>query len=102
MKQILLLLFFTGISICSRAQNYIYYFEGELDQESISLIEKELSLVIGVATSKIKEDSGYGEIIISLITRPERSEAETQFSPVDLKNILISHQLTPLQFIESK
>lgn len=104
MKILLLLLFVIGTSISSNAQNYIYYFEGELDQEGISLIESELSTIVGVSSTKvkIKEGTTNGEVFISLLKRPERSENDTQFSPSDVKKILISHQLNPIEFIESK
>ncbi len=104
MKLLLPLLFILGTSVCSTAQSYIYYFEGSLNQEEISLLESELSNVVGVASAKIKMKDGInnGEVFVSLLDRPERSEKETLFSPVDIKKLLQNQQLTPIQFIESK
>ena len=68
------------------------------------MMEKELSQVTGISNSKVKmkEDTEFGEVFISIKKQPDLKESELQFSPVDVKNILISHQLTPIQFIESK
>lgn len=102
--KLLLLILFTGFSICASAQNYIYYFEGDLDLEEISIIEKELSQVVGIAEAKVHmlEGISNGEVYLVLAKQPERSEGAILFTPVDVKKILIAHQLTPIQFIESK
>jgi len=104
MKRFLPLLFILGTHYCSVAQDYIYYFEGTLNQQEISSIETELASIIGVASAKVKmkDETNHGEIFIALLPRPERSEKETLFSPVDVKKLLLNHQLTPIQFIESK
>lgn len=104
MKRILPLLFILGTHFCSVAQDYIYYFEGTIDQQEISLVETELATIVGIASAKVKmkEGTNHGEIFISLLPRPERSEKETLFTPVDVKKLILNHQLTPIQFIESK
>lgn len=104
MKRILPLLFILGTHYCSVAQDYIYYFEGNLNHQEISTIESELANIVGIASAKVKmkEETNHGEIFIALLPRPERSEKVTLFSPVDVKKLLLNHQLTPIQFIESK
>ncbi len=102
--KLLLLLLFTGFSICANAQDYIYSFEGNTDAQLIEEFESSLNAIKGVKECKVKmkEDTGKGEIFIYLNKDISPTDNELQFTPIDVKKLILEYKLTPIQFIESK
>ena len=50
----------------------------------------------------MKEDTGKGEIFIYLNKDISPTDNELQFTPIDVKKLILEYKLTPIQFIESK
>lgn len=87
----------------SIGQTYSYSFKGELtSSEQIEIVEK-IEQLSAIQNTKIryKEDRRAGEFIFEIQTS-ERAESDVQFSAQDLKSILVSYELEPLNFIELK
>jgi hypothetical protein len=82
-------------------KNYHYTFEGELTSEVKTELEKNVSQLKYVTASKIKykPDSKKGEIILSIEETTKSSEGDNEgFNAVELKKLILSSNLTPLEF----
>ena len=86
----------------SFSQTFAYTFSGNLDASSIQKIEKECSNIVGMSKAKFKykEDSERGELILILKENQKslRAEADDQFSPIDIKKIMLDNNLSPISF----
>lgn len=103
MKLVLLVFCFAITSLSSYAQKYAYSFEGSLTTIQVQELESEILQLKSVASCKIKlKDETKGEIFLELAPSPARAESEEGFSPTDIKRMLISKDLMPLNFIELK
>lgn len=86
----------------SYGQDAAYSFKGHLDQGTLSKLENDCRLIVGVKSAKVryKEDSERGEILFDLVELGEtRTEGSNQdFSPVDIKTLIIESGLEPLDY----
>lgn len=92
----LLLLFILVSSNFVFGQTYNYTFEGSLDNEQLRMIEEKCLKLPQVTECKVKykPESKKGEILI-YIDQTESDEGVLQFSPIDVKNLLITLDLIP-------
>ena len=102
MKITTLLLLGLLASNFSYSQTFSYTFKGGLNASVIEQIEKDCTKINSVSVTKLKykEDSERGEIIIVLKDNQKslRPEADNQFSPIDIKRIILDNNLSPLTF----
>lgn len=85
----------------SFSQDISYSFEGQLDQSSVTKLEKDCASIFGIQSTKVKykEDAQKGEIIIFLDeTNNRRAEADHQFKATDIKKLILNSGLTPIEF----
>lgn len=82
------------------SQNFAYSFQGSLSIEDQNRITKEVLDVRGISTCemKYKNDSQRGELLFYVKEEEIRSESPEEFSPVQIKEILIQFQLSPIDF----
>lgn len=104
MKRLIFFLFFLVVSQELIAQTYSYSYSGLLPVENTDKFKKEISELPAVLTVEIKQkhDSQKGEILFSIDPMNERGENDHPFSPVDLKSIILSFGLTPIEFRQLK
>ena len=102
MKITTLLLLGLLASNYSFGQTFVFTFTGNLDVEKIQNLEQQCSKSESVSKAKFKykEDSERGELIIILEEKQEslRPEADNQFSPIEIKKIMIDNNLSLLSF----
>jgi hypothetical protein len=82
------------------SQNFAYSFQGKLSIEQQNILQKEILDIhlISNCELKYKTDSERGEIIFFVLKNESRSESSEEFSPVEIKSLLIKQQLEPLEF----
>ncbi len=96
----ILFLFFVQISW---GQKYAFSFEGKIDTNKIEAMQRDVEQFYGVAKVKInyKPEKQLGEFIIQL--KPEeknkRGEADNHFSVAEVKEYILTKNLSPLSFI---
>ena len=80
------------------SQSFSYSFSGELDQAKITSLEKKILTIEEVKSTQIKykSESHRGEIIFYVEENLTRSENPAQFSPVTIKEVILSHGLDPI------
>jgi hypothetical protein len=102
MKNSLLLLFIFLCTFTGFSQSYSYSFEGVLDSEELSSLQEKCQGIPYVETCKVqyKVEKGGGEIKFRVTSAEDRPEASEQFSPIDMKRVLIEAKLMPLDFIQ--
>lgn len=88
----------------SFGQSASYGFTGLLSSEERASLEAKALEIQGVLEikCKYKEDSQRGELIIDLLEGDKIKRAEEdaqQFSPIELKQLLLDFHLTPLDFV---
>lgn len=101
MIQKVILLLGTLLAFTSYGQTFSYSFEGNLNASSIDQIQK-----TGIQLNQVKEfkvrykgDLERGEVLIVLKDQGEkRAESDNQFNIIDVKSILLHHNLSPLNF----
>ena len=102
MKITTLLLLGLLASNFSFSQTFVYSFSGELNPSKILNLEKQCENIVSIekAKFKYKEDSERGELILILKENQKslRAEADNQFSPIDIKKIMIDNNLSPISF----
>lgn len=102
MNKIVTILFLFFIQF-SWSQKYAFAFEGEIDTLQILSMEKEIEQFQSVFKVKInyKPRKKKGELIIQLNEEEQnkRGEADSHFSPAEIKAYLISKQLVPSSFL---
>ena len=96
---ILFLLFFQ----ISWSQKYAFAFEGEIDTNKIVSMQRDVEQFYGVAKVKInyKPEKKMGEFIIQLKPeeRNKRGESDNHFSVAEVKEYILTKNLSPLSFI---
>jgi hypothetical protein len=100
MKKILFT-FFLLLSYNSFAQTFAYSFEGTLIPEHFKNFEMEFLSIKGVHTIefRLKTEQQRGEIIFSTELPSSKDEdPDSQFTPSDVKQLLIRYSLNPLDF----
>lgn len=81
------------------AQNHSYTFQGHLDAEKQKIIESELlKLNFEKITFHYKAEISAGQLIFYVGNSNASGENTPNWSPVDVKNILITHGLKPGEF----
>lgn len=82
------------------AQNFAYSFKGSMTQERQEQLIKNISSIPLVSNCKIKfkSDSNRGDVLIYVTETINRSESDIEFSPVQIKSILIEEGLEPMDF----
>lgn len=80
-------------------KQYQYSFDGQLNSQSIMDIESKLSALKFVTMAKIKykADSQKGEVFLYTQERTATSESDKGFDLIELKRLLISNNLTPIE-----
>lgn len=101
LKPIITIVFFSLASFCF-GQNYRYTFEGELDQNSLKKVEKDITALnlSEKVTIHYKPEKKAGEILLIGLSEAVRGDNTSTKSPVDIKTILISNGLIPGDFNE--
>lgn len=86
----------------SFSQSFSYSFSGKLNSSKIEKIKKKCTAISSISKAKFKykEDSERGELIIILDKNQKalRPEADNQFSPIEIKKLMIDNKLSPLSF----
>ncbi len=80
-------------------KQYQYSFDGQLNAQSIVDIESKLAALKFVTMAKIKykADSQKGEVFLYTLERTATSESDKGFDLVELKKLLVSNNLTPIE-----
>jgi len=104
MKKLLLLIAFTAAYFNGFSQEYIYSFEGTNETQLLENFEVSLNKITGIQQCKVKMkgDSSKGQILIYLKKDVDPTDLSQQFTPIDIKSMILEYNFTPLQFIESK
>jgi hypothetical protein len=86
------------------AQTFAYSFSGSLSQSESEKFRAEVLKIPSILTFelKTKPDLNKGEIILSVDPMDNRGETDHPFSPADLKAILITYSLEPIEFRQIK
>lgn len=104
MKRLLFLFLFMTLCHGFQAQSYSYSFIGNLHQDDEKRITdqvKNLPTVLSVEVRN-KVDQEKGELLFSIDPLTDRGENDHPFSPADIKVILISFGLQPIEFHQFK
>ena len=104
MKRLVFILLLILSSIELKAQTFAYSFSGSLEQPELEKFKSsitELPTILSLDL-KIKSDSNKGEIIFSIQNMDNQGENDLNFSPVDIKAILLKFGLEPLEFRQLK
>jgi hypothetical protein len=81
------------------AQTHSYTFHGALNPEKQKTIQRELlDLKIQQVTFHYKSEISAGQILFTVPETNQTGENEPNWSPVDIKKILISYGLEPGEF----
>lgn len=105
MKKLISLTFFLAFFTSAYSQDFIYSFDGQLDQASINKLESDCANITAIRSAKVKykEDSQKGEIMLFLVVNENpRAELDNQFNATDIKKILIDSGLAPGEFRQLK
>lgn len=80
-------------------KQYQYSFNGELNSQNITNLENALSNLtfVTIAKVKYKTDSRKGEVILQTSERTVISESDKGFDVIELKKLLISKNLEPVE-----
>lgn len=79
-----------------------YSFENVTNENQIDLLKKEVEALNNVQSVKTiyKRDSGKGLLIVDVAEKVSRRESEESFDITQLKKIIISNQLTPVELTQ--
>ena len=86
-------------------KNYHYTFSGELSAQTKTQLEESILKLANVSLAKIKykADSKAGELFFSVLEKPKTSEGdESGFNIVELKKLILSFNITPIEFTLSE
>lgn len=86
------------LSASAFSQTYSYPFKGEADTELQQKLEREGAQIKHVewAKCRYKADSKGGELIIKVEPgTPQNNEIRDEFSPIEVKRLLIDNHLEP-------
>lgn len=88
-------------SSASIKKNCHYTFSGELSPQTKTQFEESVLKLSDVTSAKVKykSDSKAGELFFSVSERPKTSEGdESGFNLFELKKLILSYNITPLEF----
>lgn len=104
MRNILASLFFSFIFFQGLSQSYAYSFEGILTvtQQEEFIQEVKKIQVIQSCELRYKSESQRGEILFSIEKADAVGENDSDFSPIQLKEIYLRFGLSPLDFRQLK
>ena len=104
MRQLIGTTVFLLLTIMAYGQTFSYSFKGELDKKSLTTLELESAQLPQVNWTKCryKEDKKAGELIICINEEISSNGGgdDQEFTVVDVKRLLISKGLQPLDLIE--
>lgn len=85
-----------------RKIRFNYSFENVASENQIDLLKKEVEALKNVQAVKTiyKRDSGKGLLIVDVAEKVTRRESEEGFDVTQLKKIIISNQLTPIEITQ--
>lgn len=94
-------LFISGILY---SQEFAYAFKGTLTTDQQESIKKNILSLPGIRSCdlRIKSEKQSGEFFFYVEPKNHRSDNETEFSPVQIKTILLENKLEPLDFRQIK
>lgn len=111
MRFFALFLFVSLFLIKANAQNkeyrtirYNYSFENISSENQIDLLKKDVEGLKNVQSVKTiyKRDSGKGLLILEVIEKTNKRENEEGFDITQLKKLIISQQLTPIELTQEE
>lgn len=104
MKKLIIFSAFVFVTQFGFSQNYAYSFSGALTTEQITQIENRCSEQPEVTSAKLKYklDSQKGEVILFVEPNISAGEGNAGFSAADIKQVLQSFGLSPIDFVELK
>lgn len=78
---------------------YSYSFENVSSENQIDLLKKDVESLKNILSVKTiyKKDSGKGLLIVEVSEKNNRRESEEGFDITQLKKLIISNQLTPIE-----
>jgi hypothetical protein len=106
-----LVLFFVFFSQTGSSQNaeyktirYSYSFENVSSENQIDLLKKDVEALKDIQSVKTiyKRDSGKGLLIVEVKEKIKRRENEEAFDITQLKKLIISNQLTPIELTQEE
>lgn len=104
MKKLIIFSAFVFVTQFGFSQNYAYSFSGTLSSEQITQIEERCAAQPEVTSAKLKYklNSQKGEIILFVEPNNSAGEGSVGFSAADIKQVLQSFGLSPIDFVELK
>jgi hypothetical protein len=111
MRFITLLLFVSMFIQKTNAQSkeyktirYNYSFENINSENQIDLLKKDIEGLKNIQSVKTiyKRDSGKGLLIVEVLEKISKRENEEGFDITQLKKLIISHQLTPVELTQEE
>lgn len=104
MKKLIIFSAFVLIAQFGFSQQYAYSFSGTLTSDQITQIEQRCTAQAEVTSAKLKykESSQKGEVILYVEPKTSLGEARVGFSAADIKQVLQSFGLSPIDFVELK
>lgn len=104
MRDLLASFFFCFIFFQGFSQSYAYSFEGNLSvsQQEEFIFEIKKIQLIQSCELRYKADGQRGEILFSIEKNDLAGENDSDFSPVQLKEIYLRFGLSPLDFRQLK
>ena len=82
-------------------KNCHYTFSGELSAQAKTQLEERVLKLADITSAKVKykADSKAGELFFSLTEKPKTSEGDDSgFKIIELKQLILSFNITPLEF----
>lgn len=104
MKKLIIFSSFVFVTQFGFSQNYAYSFSGTLSSDQITQLEERCTAQSEVTSAKLKykQDSQKGEIILFVEPNTTLGEARVGFSAADIKQVIQSFGLSPIDFVELK
>jgi hypothetical protein len=83
---------------------YNYSFENISSEDQIDLLKKDAESLKNVQSVKTiyKRDSGKGLLVIEVLEKINKREYEEGFNVSELKKLIISHKLTPIDLFQEE
>lgn len=83
---------------------YNYSFENVTSENQIDLLKKDVEVLKNIQSVKTiyKRDSGKGLLIVEVLEKTNKRENEEGFNITQLKKLIISHQLTPIELTQEE
>lgn len=83
---------------------HYYTFEGAIDQTKIDALEQNLLKLQFVLEAKVKykPEKNMGQIVLVVKEKTVTSEGDKVFSPTSVKQAILSHGLSPMEYSVGK